>query len=675
MEVYVFFSLMGLGYALSSKSKTQTTVNKPIKREVNTPYDTNIMESVYKAEQSKAQQKFKKSMSPSKSKVISSTYRDIVDQKQSNEYESLLSGQKIPLDNFTHTNMEPFFGGTIKQNMDVSSSHASLERHTGMSDIINIAKQEEVCFADVAKNSGSSPNNNTTSYREEYERMINGTKKTNELPFDQIRVGPGISKDYGHTTSQEGFQPNDRDHVHIKTIDELRQGSNPQKSYTTRPTEGIKGTRRGISGKVFKNKESTFFEQSQDQLLKTTGAYSKDKYRSTIIVKDTNRKDAVAYAGNIYKNIGNEQSSKLQATKKNILEKFGERNANLTSVGNSKNDFGKNNILVYSNERDVTSTRTYEGNLTSLVKSIISPIQDVLKPTVKDYNVMNNQREFGELQTNVPKKQTMYDPSDVARTTIKETNIHDNRTGNIIGQKASIVYDPDDVTKATMKETLPDYDNVINMKSKHVKSTIYDPTDKTRTTMRETTETNLHDGHIGNVDGAGGYETNEFNAPSTNKQFLSDHEHMGVGPNKPSANGYLSSEFKAESTAKQFISDNDYYGQAASSDKKQTSYDDIYNASMNDIKEKLYVNRKPTQNGVKVANGKDTVNMDSKPQCLSNMHELVVERVQERSLHTDAINITQHKTDFVDRSEERLDPDILKAFHDNPYTKSLNESI
>lgn len=674
MEVYVFFSLMGLGYALSSKSKTSSTV-KPVKREVNTPYDANIMKSVYKEEQAKAQQKFKKSMSPSKSKVISSTYRDIVDDKQTNDYESLLSGQRIPLDNFTHTNMEPFFGGTIKQNMDLSSSHASLEKHTGMSDIINIPKQEEVCFADIAKDSGSSPNNNTTSYSEEYERMVNGTKKTNELPFDQIRVGPGISQDYDNATAQQGFQPNDRDHVHIKSIDELRQGSNPQKSYTTRPTEGIKGTRRGVSGKFMKNKESTFYEQSHEQLLKTTGAYSKDKYRSTIIVKDTNRKHAVAYSGNIYKNIGNEQTSKLQATKKHILDKFGTRNANLTSVGNSKSDFGKNNILIYSNERDLTATRTYEGNLTSLVKSIVSPIQDALKPTIKDYNVMNNQREFGELQTNVPKKQTMYDPSDVARTTIKETNIHDTRTGNLIGQKASIVYDPDDVTKATTKETLPDYDNVINMKSKHVKPTIYDPTDKTRTTMRETTETNTHDGHIGNLDGGGGYETNEFDAPSTNKQFLSDHEHMGVGPNKEGATGYLSSDYKAEPTAKQFISDNDYYGQAASSDKKQTSYEDVYNASMNDVKETLYVNRKPSQNGSKVANGKDTINMDSKPQCLSNMNELVMERVQQRSLHTDSINLTQHKTDFVDRSEERLDPSILKAFHENPYTKNLDESV
>ena len=34
--------------------------------------------------------------------------------------------------------------------------------------------------------------------------------------------------------------------------------------------------------------------------------------------------------------------------------------------------------------------------------------------------------------------------NDVARTTIKETNIHDNRTGNLHGPKKISVHDPND---------------------------------------------------------------------------------------------------------------------------------------------------------------------------------------------------------------------------------------
>ena len=35
---------------------------------------------------------------------------------------------------------------------------------------------------------------------------------------------------------------------------------------------------------------------------------------------------------------------------------------------------------------------------------------------------------------NGPQKLSVYDPDDIAKTTIKETNIHDNRSGNMTGQ-------------------------------------------------------------------------------------------------------------------------------------------------------------------------------------------------------------------------------------------------
>ena len=54
-----------------------------------------------------------------------------------------------------------------------------------------------------------------------------------------------------------------------------------------------------------------------------------------------------------------------------------------------------------------------------------------------------------------PSRQKVYDPNDVARTTIKETNIDNNRTGNLGNRDIlkSIVYDPNDIAKVTMKQT------------------------------------------------------------------------------------------------------------------------------------------------------------------------------------------------------------------------------
>jgi hypothetical protein len=49
----------------------------------------------------------------------------------------------------------------------------------------------------------------------------------------------------------------------------------------------------------------------------------------------------------------------------------------------------------------------------------------------------------------------VYDPNDLARTTIKETNIHNYHSGNL-GKNApsrGVVYDPSNVPKRTTKET------------------------------------------------------------------------------------------------------------------------------------------------------------------------------------------------------------------------------
>ena len=47
----------------------------------------------------------------------------------------------------------------------------------------------------------------------------------------------------------------------------------------------------------------------------------------------------------------------------------------------------------------------------------------------------------------------VHDANDILRTTIKETNIHDTRTGNVNGPNKITVYDPNDIMRTTIKET------------------------------------------------------------------------------------------------------------------------------------------------------------------------------------------------------------------------------
>ena len=133
-------------------------------------------------------------------------------------------------------------------------------------------------------------------------------------------------------------------------------------------------------------------------------------------------------------------------------------------------------------------------NLTTAVKSIIAPIQDLFKTSRKE-NFIGNPRPNGNFGAQIPNKMTVYDPNDVAKTTIKETNIHNEREGNMSGPKKLMVYDPNDVARTTIKET-----NIHNNRegniAGHTKSQVYDPNDVARTTIKET---NIHNNRSGNM--------------------------------------------------------------------------------------------------------------------------------------------------------------------------------
>jgi hypothetical protein len=635
---------------------------------INSVYDNHIADKVKNIEKDVATALYDKSKKENDT-VISKNYRD------DKTFQSMLSGQSIPIEDFTHNNMEPFFGGTIKQNVDIDSTHNNiLEKHTGANPGYMQPKQENVCFSDIKQNASTDVFNKKNSYEEEYQRMIKSSVKSNETPFDKVYVGPGLGRTFDSKPTQMGFQSNERDFITEKTIDDLRIASNPRVSYKGRTVDGQKGSSRGLPASVSKNRQTTFFENTPDRYLKTTGAIKKNKFRPCQIVKDTNRMNSVQVTGNIYKNIGNEQSSKLQPTKRNILQTFGVRNVDNEKIGNPSFDYGKQNILVYNNERDVTSTRTYEGNITSLIKSIVAPLQDAVRTTNKDFTTLNP-REFGQMQYVHPDKQTLYDPNDIAKTTIKETFIHDTRTGNLASEHKHIVYDPDDVMKKTLKETLPDYENVINLTSYATKQTVHDPNDIAKTTIKETLEDNPHDGYIQSLEGAGGYETNIYQAPNTNKQFIADHEFMGTAPGNRQSHGYLVKDVQVEHTNKEFISDVEHFGNANSADKKQMSYQDIYNATINKVKETLSESRKPTKNNVKVVVGSDAIDVTSnKDDCERQSYRVAhnIQKIYDTPLNPTFVNLTHEK---FDHCENNIDPSILQAFHQNPYTQSLNNAM
>tara|TARA_B100001094_G_C18151005_1_gene783680 strand:- start:156 stop:1985 length:1830 start_codon:yes stop_codon:yes gene_type:complete len=602
------------------------------------------------------------------------------------------------------------------------------------------------------------------------DRFVASRYRKNELPFQQVKVGPGMNSD-DLSAPSGGFHQDVRDYVVPKTIDDLRPKSNPQVSYTGRVIPGKSPNSKTASMPVIsKNRPDTFYLNNSDRYFTTSTSVQKETQRPCQVIKDTNRKDSKYYSGSAgpAKVVNPTKRSLYKKSTKNVFETDGPRNAYKNGTGTKKNTTESYNLPA--NERDITSKRTHTSNVTSIVKTLIAPILDVMKPTKKE-NVEGNIRQSGNLGTSNVNKNVAWDPNDIARTTIKETNIHDTRTGNINGIEKGAAWDPDDVTRTTIKETnihntrtgningnekgtawdpndttrttiketnihdtrtgnintnskgtVLDYKDMkfkttiretispeeinVNMKvhskltvndpndttrttiketnihdnrtgniAGPIKLTVYDPNDVAKTTIKETRIDNKHTGNVGGISNNNGYLTNEIEAPNTNRQFTSDNEYSGIADSEKIGLGYLTNEKEAPNTNRQFTSDKEYSGSANSFYKKPSSYDHKNRIRINEVKEGTLKGRAPVPESTKIANGSDTVNIDIKKieGDIINTREVSGNKIYNSLTSIDPVSITQEKNNYDYKiMDERIEPDLLNAFKNNPYTQSLS---
>jgi hypothetical protein len=316
---------------------------------------------------------------------------------------SQMSGVEMSNNEFRHNNMVPFFGGNVTQNTNVdkgnSQSQLLLDRFTGTGTDYNWKPKKEVeNFADI-KNNAQSVHGKENTLEFEQTRFEKPKYITNYLPFEQVRVGPGL--DNGYTASPSGGfqQSTGRDYIQeqTRTVDDLRVKTNPKTTYDGRVVDGQKEQLSGDIGEVCKNRVDTFYQQNEDMYLKSGHSGNlKESQRPCQDLPQTNRTD--------------------------------------------------------------TQLKTHQVNLKRAVDAITAPLQDLVRLSKKEFLVMHP-RPMGNFQSTVPSKATIYDPNDVLRTTIKETTIHDDREGNMQAVATSY-YDPDDVARVTVKQTTEEAERV-----------------------------------------------------------------------------------------------------------------------------------------------------------------------------------------------------------------------
>ena len=410
---------------------------------------------------------------------------------------SSLTGELIPVERFTQNNqgisMQPMFGGSVTQNMDHDKASLSLDRLNGAADMFGGKRELRPMFERQSELSNVYGMQNQTDRM--LEHIVAPRSRNNEFPIPRQMVGPGICS--YDAAPQDNIALEERKHVLPRTTDELRVETNPKVTYEAPVLEGQKGRNRGSFSRFAKNAPETTFERTAANNFTTTGARIKPRKRPDHVeLRDTTRPDThVDYSGPAYAKTAGERG-RAKASHEPFRQKLEGTQANpaaATDVGRGERfDHGKGSILIYGNNRDVTGAKTHKSNVTSVVKALMAPLQDVVRASKKEYTAEAHSEPVG-VQPQMPSKPTLYDPNDVARTTIKQTNLYNaHGAGSLqVTAKKPRVYDSDAVARTTVRETTGNpahgVEESAGFKGSAAKGVVYDPDAIARTTVKEAT--------------------------------------------------------------------------------------------------------------------------------------------------------------------------------------------
>jgi hypothetical protein len=703
-------------------------------------YSPNILNNVYQTESTLASSNFNNSRNSTSTHVIPQTGfnqkilnnnntgfpQDTIkrESNQSDFFMSPLSGQTVRKEAF-HDNMVPFIKNKNQQSMVFDANSTQLGKFTGCDPDYRPKKKEVKCFFDVTPNNTFPYGSPSFTETIGTDRYIPSQFRQGEKPFQDIRVGPGLSA--GYTAEPVGGlnQANARDFILPKSVDELRVLSNPKETFGGRIIAGAKEYQRGLQANVNKNRVETFYNSSPER-GNLSSAVKASQLREKFYMKPTQKqhqKDYYGPSGQSQTLKPRKEGAYRKSTKNNYMNPT-PRNAyredawavSDDAANNGVGDYGKNSWENKPNERDITQVRTHYNNITTTVKKIIAPLTDFFRRTRKE-NAIGNIRPEGNMHAAMPSKLTIYDPNDLARTTIKETTIDNEYEGMLTGNKKATVYDPNDIARTTIKEQTIDNEYIgaltgenrsivwdpndiarttikeqnihnanpyMNMNPQQPRSIrVYDPEDVARTTLKEVTIDNEHIGFVGQQESlkAGAYTSTSVDMKNTNRQFLTDYYYSGIADGEVgtgNGRGYLAARYDAKNTNRQFLNDWEWEGPAKYGTDRPMSYDSMYNAHTNPNKEEISLGREPTQNNVKLAIGGDFINIEHRriEGDQVNIREPAETFVYNAPPQKNSCGLTRVKSKLPeDTIRHRIDADILDAFRENPYTQPLTSSV
>ena len=606
---------------------------------------------------------------------------------------SQLSGLAMKPEEFTHANMVPFFRGSPKQNMTDTANRNVLDTYTG-GGYFQQQKREQGAMFETMKTPTGVPFGSEIATDYMQERVVAPTNRAGERPFEQVRVGKGLGKGFTSFPSG-GFQQAESLHyARPRNTDELRTANNPKTTYSAVVVPGAHFvSKRGDIGEVRKHLPDKFYiNEHGERNFTTTGANLKAMERPVEVLRETTRPETTQeYAGSA-KSADFNATYTVPSTRAPMVKQAGSwgfRNADATNyfdknTDSDQNDYGKAAIEIRPNERYFTGDRTVTLNMKPAESGQVTlPQQDGPRQTRKD-EMLGNPNQAGYVGVGAGNlKMTIYDPDDVARTTIKETTIDNDYVGIAAPNQPQklTVYDPDDIARVTQRNTTDNFDYNRNLGTADSPDAQYLPyTDIARVTDRE--ELSAKSEYFGMADANYPKEMiNPFQdgARKTQKAAISANSaYTGSGyaeDKKPLVNPYLDG---ARLTQKAAISAKSAYTGSAATANAKAPRSETAEKNMRHYaqKENVAKGRTPAGN-ISLFNGEDYINMkfNKIESDYINDRSPIVDRVRGAPPSEEAIGAMRPRAVLkLDVSSERMEPVVVSGLETNPYVIPLHST-
>ena len=667
MEAYAILALVGLGtlFSNSRRDVLSSKKNRGKRRQM-------TIDEAQQDEFDRAQMMARAARYPSDTGVIDSNSRRLNHSEfdVENPVYSELAGREFSAEDFKHINQQPFYGSKVTQYTSDRMSEFKLGEERGA------RKQEVEPFFSPAM--GATYQAGTPVVSPVYQdRMESLTSQNNVLPFDQVRVGPGVGQGYTAAPTGGFTQPQDRDYILPKTVDELRPLVNRKTHLEGRVIPGSAPERRGLEPNFSKNKQDTLFDITDRGLVATSGPSQARSLRPDVSHSGSRAPRVVrGHVGPAGAGVNEPTPARPDFDVRGRVlpeknDRFGV--ATRTDRGIDPSALFSKDVALSNERMSGAMPENYFGNAVQYSGPRSDADVRSLKVSGKE-ELQDSKRLYNAMSVQVPGQGPAFDVTKPSRTTRRETLIEKFPVANLSGRDE--VYanmSSDDGGKTTIREHGPVGFHKLNMKNAQTKGQVFNYDAPKGTTRQLTHKSRLQT--PGSMTNPGAYTTTSVEDRMTNRE-LSHLSYSGIARNENPVGGYGNSQLSQQGSLtlnSRDTTSSDYMGHAGGDIKKPMSYEALYNETVRTVKDKI--NESRLFNGVGADKGKSIeLTGDHREPSVSLQTSRIEGGDYHQTYNSAGLGEETRETGRLPQ-DDRLDDDLLDYLRSNPFVVGLKKEV